>query len=119
MSAEGFPSVIMMICRMSFLWARRMRRASFSPSAVFVWYGPTCACANRASGISSAKSWNSTTRMLSPGNCVRIRWVRASATFLAGVNRSSPYRIMECEQSSMSTVAALERYSDWWTMRSG
>jgi len=26
------------------------------------------------------------------------------ATFLAGVNRSSPYRIMECEVSSSSTV---------------
>src|SRR5207245_4890469 len=86
--------------------------------AVFVWYGPTWARASWASGISSAVSWNSTTRSVSPGNCVRIRCVRASATFFAGVKRSSPYRIMECEQSSISTVADEERYSAWCTMRS-
>ena len=49
---------------------------------------------------------------------MRIRWVSASATFLAGVKRSSPYRIIEWEQSSISTVAADERYSAWCTMRS-
>src|SRR2546429_7294809 len=37
--------------------------------------------------------------------CVHLRCDSAIATFLAGVNRSSPYRIMECEQSSISTVA--------------
>src|SRR2546426_481108 len=104
-SADGLPSVIMMICRMSFRWDMSMRRDSLSPSAVLVWYGPTCARASWASGISSAVSWNSTTRSVSPGNWVRMRWVRASATFFAGVKRSSPYRIIECEQSSISTVA--------------
>jgi hypothetical protein len=89
-SADGLPSVIITIWRMSFFCAIRMRRASLSPSAVFVWYGPTCACASRASGISSAESWKSTTRTVSPGNCVRIRWASASATFFAGVKRSSP-----------------------------
>src|SRR5207244_635769 len=69
-------------------------------------------------GISSAVSWNSTTRSVSPGNCVRIRWVSASATFFAGVKRSSPYRIIECEQSSISTVADDDRYSAWCTIRS-
>ena len=34
-----------------------------------------------------------------------MRCVSASATFFAGVKRSSPYRIIECEQSSISTVA--------------
>src|SRR5438093_6110946 len=81
-------------------------------------YGPTCARASCASGISSAVSWNSTTRKVSPGNCVRIRCVSASATFLAGVKRSSPYRIIECEQSSISTVADDDRYSAWCTIRS-
>jgi hypothetical protein len=47
-----------------------------------------------------------------------MRWVSASATFFAGVKRSSPYRIIEWEQSSIRTVAALERYSLWLTMRS-
>src|SRR5881628_2861564 len=108
----------MMIWRMSLRCDRSMRRDSLSPSAVFVWYGPTWARASWASGISSAVSWNSTTRSVSPGNCVRIRCVRASATFFAGVKRSSPYRIMECEQSSISTVADDERYSAWCTMRS-
>src|SRR5438093_218970 len=104
-SADGFPSVIMMVCRMSLRCDSNMRRDSLSPSAVFVWYGPTWARASWASGISSAVSWNSTTRRVSPGNCVRIRWVSASATFFAGVKRSSPYRIIECEQSSISTGA--------------
>src|SRR5438876_443353 len=117
-SADGLPSVIMMICRMSFRWDMSMRRDSLSPSAVLVWYGPTCARASWASGISSAVSWNSTTRSVSPGNCVRIRCVSASATFFAGVKRSSPYRIIECEQSSISTVAEDERYSAWCTIRS-
>src|SRR2546421_567874 len=117
-SADGLPSVIMMICRMSFRWDMSMRRDSLSPSAVLVWYGPTCARASCARGISSAVSWNSTTRSVSPGNCVRMRWVRASATFFAGVKRSSPYRIIECEQSSISTVADEDRYSAWWTRRS-
>ena len=49
---------------------------------------------------------------------MRIRCVSASATFFAGVKRSSPYRIIECEQSSISTVAQLERYSAWRTIRS-
>src|SRR5207244_5174034 len=61
-----------------------MRRDSLRPSAVLVWYGPTCARASCARGISSAVSWNSTTRSVSPGNWVRMRWVRASATFFAG-----------------------------------
>src|SRR2546426_8188804 len=38
-SADGFPSVIMMICRMSLRCDSNMRRESLSPSAVFVWYG--------------------------------------------------------------------------------
>ena len=46
-SALGLPSVIMMICRMSFFCASSRRRASLSPSAVFVWYGPTCALRER------------------------------------------------------------------------
>src|SRR5438874_1257076 len=46
----------MMICRMSFFCASSNRRASLSPSAVLVWYGPTCAVASVASGISSAES---------------------------------------------------------------
>ena len=36
------------------------------------------------SGTSSAESWKSTRCRLSPGYCVRMRWLRASATFLAG-----------------------------------
>src|ERR1035441_9100262 len=56
-------------------------------------------------GISSAESWNSTRCSVSPGYWLRIRWVRARATFLAGVKRSSPYRIMLWLQSSISTVA--------------
>ena len=44
-------------------------------------------------------------RIESPGYCVRIRCDKASATRLAGVKRSSPYRIIECEQSSITTVA--------------
>src|ERR671922_305407 len=35
-SAEGLPSVIMMICRMSLRCDNNMRRDSFRPSAVFV-----------------------------------------------------------------------------------
>ena len=34
--ADGLPSVIMMICRMSFFWAARIRRAILRPSAVLV-----------------------------------------------------------------------------------
>src|SRR5207247_1009386 len=95
----------MMICRMSFRWDMSIRRDSLRPSAVLVWYGPTWARASWASGISSAVSWNSTTRSVSPGNCVRIRCVSASATFFAGVTRSSPYRILESEQSRIRAVA--------------
>ena len=43
---------------------------------------------------------------------VRIRCANASATFLAGVNRSSPYKIIEWLQSSSSTVAQELWYSD-------
>ena len=60
---------------------------------------------------SSAESWNSTQRRLSPGYCVRIRCARAMATFLAGVKRSSPYKIMLWLQSSISTVAQELWYS--------
>ena len=35
-NALGLPSVIMMICRMSFFCASKRRRASLRPSAVFV-----------------------------------------------------------------------------------
>jgi hypothetical protein len=42
---------------------------------------------------------------------VRIRCESASATRLAGAKRSSPYSTIECEMSSMSTVAQEERYS--------
>ena len=107
--ALGFPSVIMMIWRMSPRSDRRIRRAIRRPSAVFVWYGPTCARARAESGISSALSWKSTQRSVSPGNCVRRRCESASPTFFAGVKRSSPYRIIEWLQSSISTVAQLDR----------
>src|SRR5207247_9631583 len=45
----------MMIWRMSLRCDRSMRRDSLSPSAVFVWFGPTWARASWASGISSAE----------------------------------------------------------------
>ena len=47
-----------------------------------------------------------------------MRCESASATFLAGVKRSSPYRIMLCEQSSITTVAQEDWYSVWRTSRS-
>lgn len=49
--ALGFPPVIMMMRRMSFVCARNSHRATSSPSAILVWEGPTCALANRANGM--------------------------------------------------------------------
>src|SRR5881628_1396110 len=72
----------MMIWRMSLRCDSSMRRDSLRPSAVLVWYGPTWARASWASGISSAVSWNRTTRSVSPGNCVRIKKVALALTHL-------------------------------------
>src|SRR5579863_9568646 len=47
-----------------------------------------------------------------------MRCDNAIATFFAGVNLSSPYRIIECEQSSINTVAHDDWYSHWCTCKS-
>src|ERR1700723_4538751 len=117
-SAEGLPAVIMMICFLSFRWRASTRWATRSPSRVLVCQGPTFTRAISEMGISSAESWNRTSESESPGYWVRMRWENAMATRLAGVKRSSPYRIMEWEQSSMTTVAQELWYSHWWTWRS-
>ena len=49
---------------------------------------------------------------------VVISSARAIATFLAGVMRSSPYKIIECEMSIMSTVEVCVLYSVSFTSRS-
>jgi len=62
-SADGLPSVIMMIWRMSLRCDSSMRRDSLSPSAVFVWYGPLGGPAGRAGSPRPCREQDHTQRV--------------------------------------------------------
>src|SRR5664279_5315151 len=70
--------------------ARAAPHETLSPDFVFVWNGPTCALLSSSRGTGLASSPKSTMSIVSFGYFWRISSVSASATFFAGVKRSSP-----------------------------
>ena len=78
------------ICLFGFLRWTRSLRASASPARVFVWNGPTCVFEISEIGTRFASSPKRSTSIESFGYFDWMSSTIASATFFAGVKRSSP-----------------------------